>query len=76
MLHGSNFVGFGIADAVGDATGEGVGVGVATGAGFLTATPLFQISFLFTFIQERKVTTREVGSGSHEMMRIQPDPQR
>ena len=46
MLHGSNFVGVGIADAVGDATGEGVGVGVATGAGFLTATPLFHTNFL------------------------------
>ena len=50
MLHGSNFVGVGIADAVGDAAGEGVGVGVgvglATGAGFLTATPLFHTNFL------------------------------
>ena len=46
MLHGSNFIGVGIADAVGDATGVGVGVGVATGAGFLTATPLFHTNFL------------------------------
>ena len=44
MLHVSNFIGVGIADAVGDATGEGVGV--ATGAGFLTATPLFHTNFL------------------------------
>ena len=46
-------VGFGEGVGVGSAKGVGVGagVGVTTGAGFLTATPLFQTSFVPDFIQ-------------------------
>jgi hypothetical protein len=42
-------VGVGVGDASG--VGVGVGVGVATGEGFLTATPLFQTSFVPNLMQ-------------------------
>ncbi len=42
-------VGVGVGSGVGD--GVGVGVGVATGEGFLTATPLFQTSFVPDLMQ-------------------------
>ena len=42
-------IGVGVGSGIGD--GEGVGVGVAIGEGFLTATPLFQTSFVPDLMQ-------------------------
>ena len=42
-------IGVGVGSGIGD--GEGVGVGVTIGEGFLTATPLFQTSFVPDLMQ-------------------------